>query len=349
MAGGRLPSWSPRRLLRALLRSRAPEAPSGGAEAPASITRDDLTARLKTLSQDEAARWLAEVLPEFIDDRFFDLWESHGFHVTPCSFMSPIPTVSELGADVWESPSTLPGIDLNEAYQLRLLTEEFPRFRAEYEELPTAPGDDPALFFLDNLYFAGTDALVLYCMVRLLEPARILEVGSGFSTQVSARAVVRNGTGRLQCIEPYPSPLLVQGFPGLDRLYTSKVEDMGLDLFRELDAGDVLFIDSSHVARIASDVNFLFLEVLPRLRPGVVVHVHDIYLPFEYRREWIRDDHFFWNEQYMLQAFLQFNSAFEVVFANTYMAHRHGQAMKATFPSSPWWGGGSFWMRRIGG
>jgi len=312
------------------------------------MNRDDVTAWLRQLPPEEAARWLAEVLPGFIDDNYFDLWESHGFHLTRCGYLSPIPVVSSLDDAIWKTPSLLSGIDLNDELQLRLLTEVFPRFRSEYETFPHAPSDDPAEFYFDNLYFSGDDALVLYCMVRHLKPAQILEVGSGFSTRVSAKAILRNGTGRLQCIEPYPSPILIQGFAGLDRLYESKVEDMGLDPFLALGAGDILFIDSSHMCRIASDVNFLYLEVLPRLQPGVVVHIHDIFLPFEYKREWIKQDHYFWNEQYLLQAFLAFNSGFEVMFANTYMAHHHPQATRAAFPSSPWVGGCSFWMRRTG-
>jgi len=312
------------------------------------MNREDVTAWLNRLPPDEAARWLAEVLPDYIDNRYFDLWESHGFHLTRCGYLSPIPVVSSLDDSIWETPSLLPGIDFNDELQLHLLTEVFPAFRSEYEAFRTGPGDDPAEFYFDNEYFSGTDALVLYCMVRHLEPAQILEVGSGFSTRLSARAVLRNGTGRLECIEPYPSQVLIDGFPGLERLYRSRVEDMGLDPFLALGAGDVLFIDSSHMCRIASDVNFLFLEVLPRLQPGVIVHVHDIFLPFEYKREWIKQDHFFWNEQYLLQAFLIFNSEYEVMFADSYMAHRYPEAVIATFPTAPWRGGCSIWMRRTG-
>lgn len=313
------------------------------------MNRDDVTTWLRSLHPDEAARVLAEVLPAFADDRYFDLWEAHGFHLIRSSYLSPIPVVSSLDDAVFEAQSRLAGIDLHPERQLRLLAEVFPRFRPEYDTFRTIAGDDPAEFYFENPFFSGTDALVLYCMIRHLRPARVLEVGSGFSTRVSARAVLTNGTGNLQCIEPYPSPELVVGFRGLDRLFTSKVQDMGLEPFLALESGDILFIDSTHICAIASDVNFLFLEVLPQLQPGVVVHVHDIFLPFEYKREWLRKYHLFWNEQYLLQAFLAFNSSFEVLFANSYMAHHSRDAMVATFPNSPWWGGGSFWMRRITG
>jgi len=98
--------------------------------------------------------------------------------------------------------------------------------------------------------------------------------------------------------------------------------------------------------KIGGDVNYLFLEVLPRLKPGVIVHVHDIFLPFEYPREWVRDDFRFWAEQYLLQAFLTFNSEFQVLMANNYLNHYYREDLKSAFPSLPSWGGGSFWMRR---
>jgi hypothetical protein len=140
--------------------------------------------------------------------------------------------------------------------------------------------------------------------------------------------------------------VLRAGFAGLTSLIPSKVEEVSLDLFTELEPSDVLFIDSSHVVRTGGDVTYLFLEVLPRLRPGVVVHVHDIFLPREYPREWVTEELRFWTEQYLLQAFLVFNSAFRVLFANSYVGARYATDLRETFPSSPWWGGGSFWMQR---
>ena len=265
------------------------------------------------------------------------------------TYLSPIPVVSSLDETVFDAQSEMVGVDLRRDYQLHLLTDVFPRFRPEYDTFRRVAGDEPAGFYFDNPFFSGTDALVLYCMVRHFKPARIMEIGSGFSTRVSARAVLENGDGTLRCVEPFPSPELLAGFKGLDRLFRCRVQDMGLEPFLALGPGDILFIDSTHICAIGSDVNFLFLEVLPRLQPGVVVHVHDIFLPFEYKREWLRRYHLFWNEQYLLQAFLAFNSGFEVLFANSYMAHHAHDAMVATFPKSPWWGGGSFWMRRTEG
>ena len=119
-----------------------------------------------------------------------------------------------------------------------------------------------------------------------------------------------------------------------------------MEFFSQLESGDILFIDSSHTVKTGGDVNYFFLEVLPRLNPGVIVHVHDIFLPFEYRRDWVLDEFRFWTEQYLLQAFLTFNSEFEVLLANNYLLHYHKEHLKAAFPDLRRWMGGSFWMRR---
>ena len=171
-------------------------------------------------------------------------------------------------------------------------------------------------------------------------------MGSGFSSLVAAEAISKNTDSALICIEPFPADFLRQGFPGLQSLIEKKVEDIDLEFFSQLDSGDILFIDSSHTVKIGGDVNFLFLEVLPRLRPGVIVHVHDICLPFDYRRDWVMGEFRFWTEQYLLQAFLSFNSDYEVLLANHYLAHYYLEDLKRTFPNSPWWHGGSFWMQR---
>jgi predicted O-methyltransferase YrrM len=190
------------------------------------------------------------------------------------------------------------------------------------------------------------DALVAYCMVRHFQPRLIIEVGSGFSSLVLGDAVAKNTDSSLICIEPFPREFLREGFPGLQSLIEQKVQDIDLDFFAQLESRDILFIDSSHTVKIGGDVNYLFLEVLPRLKPGVIVHVHDIFLPFEYRRDWVLDEFRFWTEQYLLQAFLTFNSEFEVLMANNYLNQYHEEALKAAFPDLSSWGGGSFWMRR---
>lgn len=133
------------------------------------------------------------------------------------------------------------------------------------------------------------------------------------------------------------------------RLIRAEVQSVPLSEFEALGENDILFIESSHVLRIGSDVQYEFLEILPRLRPGVLVHVHDVFLPVEYLRRWVMEERRFWNEQYLLQAFLAFNSAFQVVWGGAYMSLRNPDALRSAFPrhdlrnTSP----GSFWIRRV--
>ena len=278
--------------------------------------------------------------------RYFRLWEASGFHLTPVHFYSPIPDTRMLHEDLWEQASELPGVGMNDDVQLRLLREAFPEFRDEYETIPFEPSGAPHEFFFNNGMFSGTDALALYCMVRHFRPGLVIEVGSGFSSLLSAQALRKNGRGELVCIEPYPSPPLVDGFPGLTTLIAERVQDVDPQLFDRLGEHDILFIDSSHVVQIGGDVNHLFLEVIPRIKPGVLVHVHDVYLPHEYRKKWVLEELRFWSEQYILRAFLAFNSEFEVLLCNSYLRDRYLEELMNAFPRSPWWGGGSFWMRR---
>jgi hypothetical protein len=202
--------------------------------------------------------------------------------------------------------------------------------------------------------FIGADAAALHCMLRDLCPRRVVEIGSGLSTLVAAAALTRNRTetGRaaeLITIDPYPAAMLQAArLPGW-RLLAEPVQDVPLGFFAELGPSDVLFIDSSHVLRIGSDVQYELLQVVPRLRPGVVVHFHDIFLPDEYPRHWVMRERRFWNEQYLLQAFLSFNEAFAVLWAGAYLARHHPAALLAAFPWRVWdtRRPGSFWIRRV--
>ena len=317
----------------------------------------ELAVMRSNLDVNELSQFIATVVPRCLFDREFHesflLWERNGFHVTPVHFYQPIPDTQSLSETLWNRPSKLVGIDMNGSAQVVLLGTCFPKFKSEYEQFPTEPAGKSDHFHLNNGLFDGVDALVAYCMVRHFKPRLIIEVGSGFSSLLVGEAAAKNNTSALICIEPFPQEFLKQGFPGLHRLIEKKVEDIDLEFFSELHCGDVLFIDSSHTVKIGGDVNYLFLEVLPRLEPGVIVHIHDIFLPFEYGRRWIKEE-FGFGRAYLLQAFLTFNSDFEVLMANSYLAHGYLEDLKAAFPSLEKlkttlpnlakWGGGSFWI-----
>ena len=151
-------------------------------------------------------------------------------------------------------------------------------------------------------------------------------------------------------IEPYPQNILkegIEGIVGLTQLIEKPVQEVPVREFEKLEENDILFIDSSHVLKINSDVHYEYLEIFPKLKPGVIIHIHDIFLPMEYPSQWLNDRHWFWNEQYLLQAFLTFNNNFEVLHAGHYLSKTYGDEMKSF---SPYFGNNlasSFWMRRI--
>ena len=188
----------------------------------------------------DALETLAISLARFVRDggysgEVFRRFERHGVHVSPVHFYSPIPDTAQLGDDIWRKESDLVGVDMNDETQLHLVSEIFPQFRDEYEALLSAPSEDPSRFYLGNGLFDGTDALVLYCMLRYLKPRRVIEVGAGYSTRLAAQAALANGATELVCVDPFPDPVLQEGIPGLTTLIPSRVEEVPLDLFLDLE------------------------------------------------------------------------------------------------------------------
>jgi predicted O-methyltransferase YrrM len=228
------------------------------------------------------------------------------------------------------------GVDLHLERQREFLDGVIARFANECE-FPDAPTELSSQYHYNNGLFEAVDAEIAYSMVRWLRPRCIVEIGSGYSTRVMASALVRNfekyaNDCHFVSIEPNPDAVLSRGFTGLTRVVPKRVQDAELDIPSMLNAGDILFIDSSHVVAVGSDVVYEFLEVLPRLRSGVVVHVHDIFLPADYPRDTVLDGLCFWSEQYLLQAFLSFNRDYEVLWSSSAMQSAYPAELARVFP-----------------
>ena len=283
----------------------------------------------------------------------FDIWQVLGLHVTPNHFYDPIPDTRNLPQSLWTRLDEMVGIDMRADQQLRLLDQFQSRFRGEYDAFPAQGSPSHGSYFVNNGTFESVDGEVLFCMVRHFRPERIVEIGAGASTLAAAEAVVRNTSEgypcRLTSIDPFPPTAIRAGVSGLTELAEKPAQEMPLEVFTQLQANDILFIDSSHVVRIGGDVVFELLQVVPRLQVGVLVHVHDIFLPAEYAREWVLNQKRFWTEQYLLQAFLAFNSEFEVVWGASYMHLNYPDKLAAAFSSyrSDRCWPGSFWFRRV--
>ncbi|MGD2116085.1 MAG: class I SAM-dependent methyltransferase, partial [Acidobacteriota bacterium] len=243
-------------------------------------------------------------------------------------YYSPLPVRAELERTRarWDRPSAMAGVEWDTAAMKGHLTRLVEIYGGELAELPAY---DEAKGLGYGPGFTLMDALVVYLVLRDLKPRRVMEVGSGLSTFYMARAVERTRReggpeGRITCIDPYSGDR-VRGLPGVEVL-RRPVQDVAPDEFRELGDGDLLFIDSTHVVKIDGDVPHLYLEVLPRLRPGVTVHSHDVHFPYnvphpaeEYivRAKWPK----VWTEAMLLQAFLAFNREFEIVLSAGILRH----------------------------
>ena len=265
----------------------------------------------------------------------------------PGHFYSPILQPNEVGAylDSISSKSDVPGIDLRLDAQVELLEG----FRTLSSAWPSGAGQSMR-YKPDNDQFGPGDAICYFSMFGHLRPERVVEVGSGWSSAVGLDAKEAYGTRTsFTFIEPYPDRLLQALRPKdveATTILRTGVQFVDLDVFDQLSGNDILFIDSTHVMKAGSDVQFLLGEVLPRLRPGVAVHIHDMFFPFEYPREWIAQGRN-WNELYAVKSFLQFNTAFEVLFWNHFLATVRptelASALRQTTPNP----GGGLWLRTV--
>jgi hypothetical protein len=281
------------------------------------------------------------------------LLEHHGYRLETLNYYSPLNNLQFLAdnEDLWHAPFVPLDIDWREEHQFGVI-REVTRYVHELADIPehTEPGAD---FYWHNDYWNGADAVVQYGLLRSRKPRRLIEIGCGFSSLLAARAFSKNSDEtpavipEVTLIEPYPRRELLDRLPSHWRRAEMILQRCPLEWFEELGSGDVLFCDSSHCSHTASDVNWLFFRILPRLREGVLIHLHDIFLPFSYPREWIFDRLQSWNEQFLLQAFLMNNSAYRVEIANAFTASVAGPDVKALYRDiQPFWGT-SFWMTKV--
>lgn len=278
--------------------------------------------------------------------RFQKFSDRAGFHIRSSHYYEPTYAESHLPPNTSVERS-IPALDLNEEGQLDLLSRF--TFAAELAEIPLEKTAPDRFGYRNQMYSFG-DAETYYSMIRLKKPKRIVEVGSRNSTLMALLAIAANEredpeySCEISCLEPYEMPWLES--VGV-KVIRERVETVPLETFDSLAANDILFIDSSHVIRPWGDVLREFLEIVPRLAPGVLIHFHDIFTPHDYPEKWLREDRRLWNEQYLLEAFLAYNSRFEVVCATNWLKHHHFGAFTHACPMmalNPDHEPGAFWI-----
>jgi predicted O-methyltransferase YrrM len=237
-------------------------------------------------------------------------------------------------------------IDIRQEFQKNLFTD-LSRFFPEFD-FPGEKKDGFRYYYKNGMFGLGSGAS-LYAMIRHFIPKQIIEIGSGFTSalMLDTNQKCMNDQIKMTFIEPYPQRLLELLTPQdrtTCRIYKKPAQEIPLDCFGELKENDFLFIDSSHVSKIGSDVNYIFFRILPSLQPGVLIHFHDIYWPFEYPLSWIEMGRA-WNEVYLLRAFLQYNNHFEILLSNNYIERKLPQLLAPYAQKIPGLGS-SFWLRK---
>lgn len=266
-------------------------------------------------------------------------------------FYSPVVSIDEIElreSNIWAANQqpVLEGIDLNIKEQKSLL-EKFSKY---YVEIPfTAEPINYLRYFFENSFYSYTDGIVLYSVIRHFKPKNIIEIGSGFSSalMLDVNEIFFQNSMALTFIEPYPNRLqrlLKDKDKGNCRVLKQKVQNVDIEEFRNLNDGDILFIDSSHVVKTDSDVHHIVFNILPILKKGVLIHFHDIFFPFEYPKKWVLNG-YNWNEAYFLRAFLMHNEQYEILLFSDFMHRFHREEfsnMPLTFKNT----GGNLWIRK---
>ncbi len=280
------------------------------------------------------------------------LMDKWGYHLRPFHYYEPLPDFSAITPEEALKRRSSTAINWNLDAQLDWVK----KLSAYGEEIQNLANDEASTSKFDffNIFYFELDAAIYYALLREIKPAKIIEVGCGYSTQIAAKAIARNqqegNAGQIICIEPYPEPRLTEANFEF-QLITEKVESVELKVFEQLSAGDILFLDSTHTVKFRSDVCREILEILPAIPSGVWIHFHDIFFPYDYPPEWLIEHRTAWNEQYMLEAFLAYNDRFEIVLANHWLSVDYPQEVAKIWTGVLNWKDlyhhcGSLWLRK---
>lgn len=277
--------------------------------------------------------------------------QAAGVNIEPARFYSQLPTVDDiLGSFEYNEDGSRPPVYQDATiFKLEAVSAFMRDTDAYAEEFAPPPNGDlenPSAYFWGNPAFSFCDAMSYWCAIRHYKPRRIVEIGSGFSSLLAAEALARNGSGQLTCIEPYPLPWLEQALPSVE-LIREPAQAMTPDrLNGMLGDGDILFIDSTHTVKIGSDCLWIYLKLLPAINRDIIVHVHDIYLPYGLDQEKALHKHIHWAECYLLLAYLIDNPRCELLFSSAMAEHQLFEQTRQFMRDRTRIHGGSLWFRQ---
>lgn len=285
----------------------------------------------------------------FILRNVLKLLRNRGYYVTKPSYNNPIPDKKYLleHDGYWKKLYPCHGIKFNDEKQLSMC-EELAKFAPEINGLPKDVLN-PEM----NQSFLDMDLEFLYCMIRLIKPKKFIEIGGGWSSLIAMHALDHNKKEGYNCrhilIEPYPSKYFVEqgSFELADEFIKRPIQEVSIEYFKTLSENDVLFIDTSHITKYGSDVNYLYFHIIPLIGSGCYVHIHDIFIPSDYFEEWIFKRNMFYSEQYLIMAFIMYNHDFQITLAVQYLSQKYRGKLESLFPRfEPYFSPGSLWIQR---
>ena len=272
-----------------------------------------------------------------------------GLQLVLKTYYSPIPDIDQVPTNSWSDADPMRGIRFSLDEQLAFVRDELGPRLAEFTDQPFI--DSAYAYQPDNPSYPPPDARLLFAMVRYFRPRTVVELGSGHTSRVIADACLKNASeghhARFCAFDPSPT-VIDLSLTGLSELVRVPAQEVPEEVFASLRSGDLLVVDTTHTVKLGSEVNRIVLQLLPLLAPGVVVHFHDIYLPYEYPRYLAHDYGLYWAEQYLLQAFLAMNPGYEVLCAVHALARDSHDAAVAAGLLQRGEGGGALWIRRTG-
>jgi predicted O-methyltransferase YrrM len=290
---------------------------------------------------------LLRFVPQTNNDNVYNLFPYIGHFY---SLYPDIDEIIEKSETVFDPKREVKDIDFHEENQISILNQMIELYSSipEWVDISIELGTTSLRHRYENPNLSAADAIGLHCMLRILKPKKMIEVGSGYTSAVTldTNEFYLDNQIQLTFIEPYPN-ILKSILKETDKinLIEKGLQDVPLEVFEQLESGDVLFIDSTHVSKIDSDVNYLFFEILPRLKKGVYIHIHDIFYPFEYPKQWIIDG-MIWNELYLLRAFLQNNASYSIVYFQNMMEQKYMNIFLGKWPLNVPIHGGSIWLEK---